>query len=84
MNLLLALRIYGPISRVALADKLNRLPDDVGDEFYDTLKPAGLAAYDPRFSTWSITEKGCREVDHHEVAVSVRRDEARACVGRAN
>ena len=61
MNTLTGLRIYGPIHRVALAEKLGRDADEVVDDLYDTLKPKGLAAFDPETCTWDVTEKGKAE-----------------------
>ena len=84
MDLLTALRIFGPVNRWALVVKLGRTPEDITDEIYDHLKPAGLVAYDLSTGTWSVTELGRRMVDRHEVEVSAMWwDKAWACVRTA-
>jgi hypothetical protein len=85
VNLLLALRIRGPITLAKLADKLGLTEVQLDWRLWE-LEGKGLAAHPTSSSgTWSVTELGRRCVDHHEVpeVSAVRRDGARACVGRA-
>lgn len=83
MNLLLALRICGPIDLVSFAARLGLSEVELDARLWK-LESQGLANH-PTWTTgtWSVTEKGRAEVDRHEVAEvsAVRRDEARACVG---
>lgn len=83
MNLLLNLRIYAPITLASLASKLGLTEVQLDWRLWE-LNNKGLASH-PSSSdgTWSVTDAGRRMVDRHEVAATgVRRDEARACVGR--
>lgn len=83
MNLLLALRIFGPIAVVSFAERLGRPSVQVDWKLW-ALENQGLAAHPTSTSgTWSVTPAGCRMVDRHEVesVSAVARDGARACVG---
>lgn len=81
MTILLAIRIFGPIAVEPLAARLGITEIQLDWRLWD-LENNGLVAHPTSTAgPWSVTEKGRREVDHHEVEASVRRDEARACVG---